>query len=140
MNPASTNSSSRQFSRARNRSLIFNTIDKHGPVCRQDIVRLTNIRPATVLNYVEKLIKEGFVNVIGEGKSTGGRKPILLELNPKAAFAAGIHLSQSRIIGVIVNLKGKIVSQVTRKPSLAKGKTSFVASVLRTIEQIIRQS
>ena len=140
MNSRSSSKSSREFLRTRNRRLILNVIDKKGPVSRQDIVRLTGIRPATVINYVEKSIKEGFINEIGPGKSTGGRKPILLELNPQAAFAVGVHLAETRIIAVIVDLRGNVVTQIRKKVSISKGKNHFIETTLKTIEQVTRKS
>jgi len=133
----SLNKTSSQLLKARNRSLILNTIDKRGPVSRQDIVRLTKIRPATVISYIEKFINDSFVTEIGPGKSTGGRKPILLELNPKAAFVVGLHISETRIIAVIVNLKGKLITRISRKLSAPKGVKSFLTKVLKTIEEVI---
>ena len=136
----SESKSSREFLKARNRIFVLNTIKNQGPVSRQDIVRLTKIRPATVISYIKKFIKDDFVTEIGPGKSTGGRKPVLLELNPKAAFAVGVHLGETRIIAVITDLRGNIVTQVITKSSISKGREHFIQTVLETIEEVIKKS
>lgn len=140
MNPVASNKTSRQFLKARNRSLILNTIDKHAPISRQDTARLTKIRPATVTGYIEDFIKGGFVTEIGPGRSTGGRRPILLQLNPQAGFAVGVYIVDTRIMAVIVNLKGELITQTSSKFSISKGKKAFMAAVLETIGEVIEKS
>ncbi len=140
MAPQSANKPSREFLNARNRIFALNTIRNQGPVSCQDIVRLTKIRPATVISYIKNFIKDGFVTELGPGKSTGGRKPVLLELNPKAAFAVGVHLGETIIIAVVTDLRGNIVTQVTTKSCTSKGKVFFIETVLKTIKEVIKNS
>jgi N-acetylglucosamine repressor len=140
MTPQSANKPSREFLNTRNRIFALNTIRNQGPVSCQDIVRLTKIRPATVISYIKSFIKEGFITELGPGKSTGGRKPVLLELNPKAAFAVGVHLGETKIIVVVTDLRGNIVTQVTTKSSTSKGKVFFIETILETIDKAIKKS
>ena len=140
MAPESANKPSREFLNTRNRIFALNTIRNQGPVSCQDIVRLTKIRPATIISYIKSFIKDGFVTELGPGKSTGGRKPVLLELNPKAAFAVGVHLGETRIIAVITDLRGNIITQVTTRSSTSKGKNYFIQTILKIIEDTIKKS
>lgn len=74
-----------------NASLILDRI-RRGPCSRADIARDTSLTPATVSNLVGELVEQGLVREAGEGVSSGGRKPILLALDPKGGYVAGIHI------------------------------------------------
>lgn len=135
-----TNKSTRDFLRKRNKRLILNTIRIKGPISRHDITSLTGIRPATVIDFVNKLIRDGLVKKIGEGKSTGGRKPLLLELNPEGLFTVGVLLGETKIIAVVADLKGRVIHNVSREDGAYKGKNSFIKSTLGTIEKVLKDS
>ena len=124
----------------RNRYLILNTIRRKGAISRHDITTLTGIRPATVIDFVNKLIKDGLVREIGEGKSTGGRKPLLLELNPENRFAVGVHLGETKIIAVAADLNGNIIHKVEKRSGVYKSKASFTKGTLETIRGVIKSS
>ncbi len=137
---ATSNKSTREFLKKRNKHLILNTIRKKGAISRHNITTLTGIRPATVIDFVNKLIKDGLVKEIGEGKSTGGRKPLLLELNPENRFAVGVHLGGTKIIAVVADLNGNIIHKVEKRSGAYKGKDSFTKGTLETITEVIKNS
>lgn len=135
-----SNKSTRDFLRKRNQHIILNAIRRKGAVSRHDITKLTGIRPATVIDFVNKLIGDGLVREIGEGKSTGGRKPSLLELNPEACFAVGVYLSEVKIIAVVADLNGKIIERIEKHDGASKGKKSFIKNTLGAINKVIEES
>jgi len=74
-----------------NKSIILDTIRIYGPISRAEISQKTNLSPTTVSTLTENLIKEEYVKKIGEGKSRGGRRPILLKFNSNAHFIPDYH-------------------------------------------------
>lgn len=86
--------------RRMNASLILDRIRK-GPCSRADIARDTRLTPATVSNLVGELVAQGLVREAGEGVSSGGRKPILLSLDPNGGYVAGVHIGV-RMLGVAI--------------------------------------
>ena len=93
-----------------NQQIILNLIQKKGAISRTKIAKETNLAPATVSNNVKSLINMGLVKEAKRGKSSGGRKPILLELNPEGAFVIGFEWGISTIKGVLLNLNNEIIS------------------------------
>ena len=132
--------SSREFLRRRNRYFILKAIDKAGPLSRHDIVNLVRIRPATVIHFVDKLIKDGFVSELGPGESSGGRRPILLEFNPEARLAIGVYLGEARIMAAMVNLRGKIIRLKKREVGGFGSKEQLTADTVRIISKLIINS
>ena len=94
---------------------ILEVIRKEGPISRTDISKITEFNIVTVSNYVNHYIKKGLV-VEGElDESTGGRKPVLVELNAKAAYIIGIGLNMLNVVGVLVDLETNIIYEVRRE-------------------------
>lgn len=94
---------------------ILEVIRKNGPISRTDISKITELNIVTVSNYVSHYIKSGLV-VEGElDESTGGRKPVLVELNPKAGYIVGVGLNMFNMVGVLVDLEINVITEIKRE-------------------------
>src|SRR6476469_5010755 len=84
-----------------NRRLVLNAIKSSGPISRKDVADLTGLSAATITGITASLIEDGLVWETGEGQasSAGGRRPIFLQLNPKAGYVIGIKIRDEGIIG-----------------------------------------
>lgn len=102
---ASTNSDLKEI----NRALVRDTIRKRGPVARSEIARITGLTPPTVSAIVKDMLEADIVKEIGRGVSTGGRRPILLELNPKAGFVVAVRIQRGEIVTALLDLTGHVL-------------------------------
>lgn len=94
---------------------ILEVIRKNGPISRTDISKVTELNIVTVSNYVNHYIKKGLV-IEGElDESTGGRKPVLVELNSKAGYIVGVGLNMMSIVGVLVDLEINVIAELKRE-------------------------
>lgn len=94
---------------------ILEVIRKNGPISRTDISKITELNIVTVSNYVSHYIKTGLV-IEGElDESTGGRKPVLVELNPKAGYIVGVGLNMFNMVGVLVDLEINVITEIKRE-------------------------
>ncbi len=94
---------------------ILEVIRKNGPISRTDISKITELNIVTVSNYVNHYIKKGLV-IEGElDESTGGRKPVLVELNAKAGYIVGVGLNMLSIVGVLVDLEINVIAELKRE-------------------------
>lgn len=94
---------------------ILEVIRKNGPISRTDISKITELNIVTVSNYVNHYIKKGLV-IEGElDESTGGRKPVLVELNSKAGYIVGVGLNMLSIVGVLVDLEINVIAELKRE-------------------------
>lgn len=103
-----------------NTKQILRLIRQFSPISRSEIVEKSNLTAATVSRIVNKLIKFNLVNEIGYGESSGGRKPVLLELNSGSVLTIGIDIEIDEINGVLIDLNGNILYQ---QKSFIKGET-----------------
>ncbi|MDP8216262.1 MAG: ROK family transcriptional regulator [Candidatus Kaelpia imicola] len=100
--------------RERKNFSILDLIRRKGPITRTEISKETELNIVTVSNYVNTYIQKGFVIEGGLDVSTGGRRPVVLELNPKAAYIIGIGLDLLNIIGVVSDLKANVLVKVKK--------------------------
>lgn len=102
---------------------LLEIIRQRGPLTRTELSQATGFNIVTVSNYVGEFIKQGLVVERGFDVSSGGRKPILVELNSKAGFAIGLDLGpmdypEIVMTGVITDLKGTVVHRAVRRRSI----------------------
>jgi predicted NBD/HSP70 family sugar kinase len=76
---------------------ILNVIREHGPVSRRQVGHLLGLSNTTCMELTRDLVSLGLIRETGQGASSGGRKPILLELNRDYSYALGMFLSQDGI-------------------------------------------
>ncbi|MBS4197409.1 ROK family transcriptional regulator [Lederbergia citri] len=91
-----------------NKSIILDIIRKNGPISRAEIAKKINISPTTVTSAVSDLIRDSLVIEGGTGESSGGRKPILVQLNPDVCFLIGVAIDASKITIAELNLNAKV--------------------------------
>lgn len=97
---------------------LLELIRQKGPMTRTELSHGTGLNIVTVSNYVADFIKRGLVVERGFDVSTGGRKPMLVELNAKAGYVIGMDLkpmgSAQAMTGIITDLRGTVVHQMAR--------------------------
>ncbi len=125
----------RELKRKAAKRLVLSLMHGEGVVSQTRIVEKTGIRPGTVQSLIEELGKEGLVRVSGEGKSKGGRRPTLLEINPDASWSIGIDLDEERIFAGLVDLKGSIRREVGRTRYRFQSQEDF----LEVVKQVVRE-
>lgn len=75
-----------------NEGLVLGAIEKSGTISRANICKMVELTPPAVSDIVKDLVERGIVNEIGKGDSSGGKKPILLKLNSKAACMIAVDV------------------------------------------------
>lgn len=100
----------RDLMRAINRAKIIELIRTAGLVSRVDLAAESGLSKASVTGITTELIKEGLIIEKKSGKYEGGRRPMLLGLNPEGAYVVGINLSIMEISVVIINLEADIIA------------------------------
>lgn len=128
-----------QLNRRINASLVFSLIQEEGPLSRPDLATRTGVRLTSISDIVDHLLKEGVIREIGEGKSTGGRRPVLLDINPGGRFAIGLEVAEDTLNGVIVDLAGRVA--VSQSSTLSSSRPATVQSrAQRLIDSMVKKS
>ena len=121
-----------------NRNLVLNLIKSRGPISRTDIARLSSLSLATVSGITADFIASGLVHELGEGESTGGRRPVLLRLNYRAGFVVGVKLMEQAITSALTDLDDSVLNHRVTPLTTAAG--TDPANVLRAIIQAVENT
>jgi len=118
---------------------ILELLRQRGPLTRTELSQGTGFNIVTVSNYINQFLKHGLVSERGFDISTGGRKPILVELNAKTGFAVGIDVgltgtANAQIVMVVTDLRGQIVHRVVTPRT-----TDDMDRVLQELGRMIRE-
>ncbi|MFV9511248.1 ROK family protein [Tepidibacillus sp. LV47] len=129
-----------QGMKALNKATILNVIREHGPISRAEIAKLTTLTPPTVTNIVGELLESKIIVEKELGESTGGRKPILLELNVKAFYVIGVYGGANKIKGVVATLDGTVIEET--EEAVAKGITveEFLDLLTKAVRDLIEKT
>lgn len=81
-----------------NQELILRCIVKFDEISRTDISKETGLALPSVMRITEALIQKGVIVDIGQGVSTGGRKPTLLTMNKDYKYIVGVEIASRTMI------------------------------------------
>jgi len=124
---------------ARKNLSILETIRRNKTISRTDISKITKLNIVTVSNYVNNYIEQGLVVEKGLDISSGGRRPAIVELNPKFGYVIGVDLGLKKVVASLTDLETNILAKsVVKRP--AKGEEEVVQTLVDTIDEIIDKS
>ena len=94
-----------------NRQIVLNYVREREPISRAEIARETALQRSTISAIVEDLKTEGLVEEVGEGESTGGRRPTLLKLRAAEPIALGVSITPTCTTVATSDLAGRVLQQ-----------------------------
>jgi len=106
-----------QLVKKRNKTFVLEIVKKQSPISRAKIAEITKLNKGTVSSLVNELIEENLATETGLGKSSGGRRPVMLLFNAQAGYSIGIDIGVNYIFGVLTDLNGKIIKEKQRQLS-----------------------
>jgi len=127
--------------RSMNRSHVLEAMRAHPRCSRADLAKRTGLAKPTVGSIVDDLLAEGTVREIGFGSANaaGGRRPMLIELDPDAAAFVGIHFGVHTTRVVVADATGTVRASVGEAAVLGSPERS-VRSAGRLVGRILRRS
>jgi predicted NBD/HSP70 family sugar kinase len=109
-----------------NRQIVLNYVREREPISRAEIARETDLQRSTISAIVEDLKTEGLVEEVGEGESTGGRRPTMLKLRAAGPIALGVSITPTCTTIATSDLAGRVIDQ-----------EEFLTDADKTLAQVI---
>ena len=125
-----------QQTRVHNERLVVRTVYDLGPISRADVARQTGLTRTTVSDVVTGLLDDGVVKEIGRGPSSGGKAPILLEVDQDSRLVVGLDLGEEHFAGSVVNLRGEI-RRTVELPVAGRDGDDAVELVFALLERLL---
>lgn len=106
-----------ELMRAINRFNVLDTIRRHGPISRVEISERSELSTTTVSAITASLLDDGLILTRHEGDirnaAARGRPRVMLELNPDAARVVGAKIAGNRMVFVVTDFRGEVLSHLT---------------------------
>ena len=121
-----------------NRQIVLNYVREREPISRAEIARETALQRSTVSAIVDDLQADGLIEEVGEGESTGGRPPTLLQLRSAGAIAIGAAITPTATILATSDLAGRVLKQKEFATHREYDRT--LDELIESIEEILKQN
>lgn len=106
-----TRTGSKRLLRDLNQSIVLNLVAAAGPLSRTALARLSGLPAATVTRIAGDFVAAGLIQETASDESSGGRRPILLRVNPAAGYVAGVKLREDTLTVALCDLGCAVVHQ-----------------------------
>ncbi|QKS72958.1 ROK family transcriptional regulator [Paenalkalicoccus suaedae] len=116
-----------------NKSIVLTSIRQLEPISRAELAQTLGLTKATVSSLVEELIAEEYIYQTGLGKSSGGRRPLMLQFNEKAGYTISCDIGVNYILTVLTDLHGTIIHHI-HKPFNTNDFTRTVMEIKSMID------
>ncbi|PSK91366.1 putative NBD/HSP70 family sugar kinase [Murinocardiopsis flavida] len=123
-----------------NQSLVLNEIRSKESISRVELAERTGLTAQTVSNIVRRLLDAGLVLEAGRRSSRGGKRATMLRLNAESCYAVGLHIDPARTTLVVTDLRGRVVTRVSRRTPAARGPGRVIGALVRAVHQIVERS
>jgi N-acetylglucosamine repressor len=94
-----------------NKATFLITLWKFGELSRIELSEKTGLSPATITSLSDELIKENRILELGAKESTGGRKAVLLKINPTGGYICVIDVTGKNIRCTLLDFELTFVSE-----------------------------
>ncbi|MET7732428.1 ROK family transcriptional regulator [Streptomyces sp. NPDC005402] len=95
--------------RAMNDRAALDLLLEHGPLSRTRIGKLTGLSKPTASQLLARLEASGLVLATGTSEGRPGPNAQLYEVDPSAAYAAGLDVTPERILAAVADITGRTV-------------------------------
>ena len=124
-----------------NISVVLKAVMGNGALSRADIAKITGLTPASITNITKELMEKGYLVQSRIGESSGGRPPIILELNPNARYIIGVSIGVGKIEVVISNIIAKIlIKKSVDLENQDRNKDNVLSIIVNVVNEIIDES
>lgn len=110
------------------------------PMTRAQLAASTGLARSTVAARVDVLMRLGLVTPYGDARSTGGRPPSLLAVNPAARVVLGVDLGATHARAAIADLSGELLAEERADLEIAEGPDVVLAWVETVAHRLLEHA
>jgi predicted NBD/HSP70 family sugar kinase len=125
-----------------NQTVLFDAIRRsHDGISRVELVTVTGLTAQTVSNIVRRLLDEGLV-VEGDRVQTSARgKPrTLVQVQPSARHAIGVHIDPATLTFVLIDVAGQVRHYARQSTPRAQPPEGVVTVIADQVERMLEAS
>ncbi|WP_366942525.1 ROK family transcriptional regulator [uncultured Serinicoccus sp.] len=119
---------------------VFELLRDGRPRTRAQLAEETGMARSTVAARVDVLLRMGLVAPVGGARSTGGRPPALIAMNPAARVVAGVDVGATHAVAALTDLGGTVLGERRAALDVADGPDVVLGWVTGAIGELLAET
>ena len=111
-----------------------------GGVSRSQLAHDLGVSRAAITGLVNDLLARQVLREIGSRTSNGGRRSVMLDLNPRAGRLLGIDIGATHITLVVTDLAAQVLGEVENPWAIERGPEACLQQVDRLARELLRRT
>jgi N-acetylglucosamine repressor len=109
-------------------------------VTRAGLADGLRLSPSSIIKYSKTLIERGLLRESDQEAPTGGRRSVLLELNPEAGLMVTVALTASSLTGALLDVAGTTLGQASAPCRQGVPREELLAALAGLIQDLLAQA
>lgn len=127
-----------QSQKVKNMKYLYGVIRKHGPITKGELIDQTGLKQTTCARIIDDLLQENLIAESGVGISSGGRKPIMYEINPTLYYSIGIDISRTFTKVLLLDLHLTVKEEARFQMDQESTPEKTIAFIQHTISRFMK--
>ena len=120
-------------------SEIFSILQKNGPQTKNNIAHGSKLKLTTLNRIMQPLEEARLVRQSQIGESTGGRKPVLYDVNANKYYLVGIDISRTYTQVILANLKMEVLEKLQFPMDASCSPKKTIRTILDWLDCILKR-
>ena len=116
---------------------VVAAIRRAGPLSRTDLAERLDYSRASLTAIVGRMIAAGVLSEVGEGKSAGGRRPYLLDINPGLGYVVGVDIGATSVDVALADFRGSVLERAAEPADVRANPDEFLGRVAELIADLL---
>ena len=125
------------FDLARIDAAVLKAIRNDGPLSRTDLAAKLGYSRASITLIINNLLASQILQEVGQGKSAGGRPPLLLDFNDKFGYVAGVDIGATSVDIALADFQGHILDRCAEPCDVRVGPERLLSHVVEMIQAML---
>jgi len=108
-----------------------------GPSRPEEVAQALDLTRPTCARLVSGMASSGWIAPAGQARSQGGRPPVLWDVAPHAAYAAGLAVEVGRVTAAVADLAGTVVARAEGSFEPDAGAQAFAHTVVSLLGEVL---
>lgn len=119
--------------------LLYKTIFEHGSISKSDLTIEVGLAQTTCSRLIEQLVNSKLIKENGFGKSSGGRRPNLYEIEENAHYLIGVDISRTYTKIVLLNLNLEVLEEARLSMDQSSTPQVTIHFIISKVNEMIKK-
>ncbi len=129
-----------RFLREMNQARVMDIIRKREGVSRIELSEITGLSATAIGAIAKKMIEDRYIHETGEGASSGGRRPRMLQLRPKSWFGIGCDVDARFLYLSVLDHAGEVIWQRRQSGDGCISPEQTIVAISELLEIAVRKT